>query len=62
MEQKCIQEQLRLHGIPVIEADLPYIQKLQHTIQVAHEPVEARTDLHKEVPLVVVDPEVVQFD
>lgn len=62
MEQKRIQEQLKLYGIPVIETDLPYIQQLQYTVQEAHKPVEARTNLHKEVPLVVVDPEVIQFD
>lgn len=62
MEQKCMKEQLQLRGISVIEADLPYIQKLLNTVEAAHAPVEANVDLHKEVPLVVVDPEVIQFD
>ncbi|UJL47731.1 hypothetical protein KFZ58_07705 [Virgibacillus sp. NKC19-16] len=62
MEQKRIKEQLKRQGIPVIEADLPYIQKLLLTIERAHAPVKANNNLHKEIPLVVVDPEVVQFD
>lgn len=62
MEQERIKAQLMMHGIPVIETDLPYIQRLLHTIREAHAPVEAYTNLHKEVPLLVGDPEVIQFD
>ncbi|WP_449354022.1 hypothetical protein ACUL41_11525 [Virgibacillus natechei] len=62
MEQKRMKEQLKLESIPVIETDLPYIQKLLQTIDRAHAPVKANTNLHKETPLVVVDPEVIQFD
>lgn len=62
MEQEGIKAQLMMHDILVIEANLPYIQRLLHTTREAHAPVEAYTNLHKEVPLLVVDPEVIQFD
>ncbi|GAA0453863.1 hypothetical protein [Alkalibacillus silvisoli] len=53
---------LALQGISVIREDIPYIQQLLNTIQELQIPIDLNPEIHEEVPLVVVDPEVIQFD
>lgn len=62
MQYMQIKHNLQQLGIPVMEEDIPYIRYMLRLIQEVHTPLEAEHDLYKEVPLVVVDPEVVQFD
>lgn len=57
-----VKQGLHIHGIPVIEADIPYINSVMTTIQQAQTPLVKQQGLHEEVPLVIVDPDVIQFD
>ncbi|MEB1808921.1 MAG: hypothetical protein LPK26_16805 [Bacillaceae bacterium] len=57
-----IRHSLHLNGMPVKEADLPYIQHVYHTIQQAQLPLKAQPDLSEEMPMTIVDPELIRHD
>ncbi|WP_216829701.1 hypothetical protein [Alkalihalobacterium elongatum] len=57
-----IRRSIHLHGIAVKEGDLPYIEHILHTIEQAQTPLKAKPDLNEEVPITIVDPELIRHD
>ncbi|GEN45492.1 hypothetical protein [Alkalibacillus haloalkaliphilus] len=53
---------LALQGIPVIREDVPYIQHMLNTIYELQLAVDDHPGIHEEVPMVVVDPDVIIYD
>jgi len=50
-----IRQGLYLHGIPVYEADVPYIQNLLSTVNQAQSSLDKFLDVNKETPITIVD-------
>lgn len=55
-----IKDKLCSLGISPIDMDIPYIKHILRTIQQAESTLYPYKDLHKEVPIVVVDPGVIK--
>lgn len=52
-----IRKSLYLQGLPVYEADIPYIYQLLYTINQAEGALHAFPDLNLETPITIVDKE-----
>ncbi|OLS38728.1 hypothetical protein BTR22_03500 [Alkalihalophilus pseudofirmus] len=57
-----IQQSLKLNNMEAIESDIPYIQKVLQAIRKAELTAVIPEDLNEEVPIVIVDPELIQYD
>ncbi|MED4017517.1 hypothetical protein [Sutcliffiella cohnii] len=57
-----IESSLQKHNIRVIEKDVPYLREMVSIIHQAQTPLENFPSINEEVPIVVVDPEVIKFD
>jgi len=55
-----IREGLNLHGIPVYEDDIPYIEFLLHTILQAQIELKKFPDLNDETPITIFDKELIR--
>ncbi|MBP1970477.1 hypothetical protein J2Z83_002598 [Virgibacillus natechei] len=52
-----LRQSLYLQGLPIYEADLPYIHHILYTINEAEAPLKAFPELNVEVPITIVDKE-----
>ena len=57
-----IKQSLTLHGVPVIQSDLPFILDVYRTILQEHNTLNVAQNIHEEVPIVVVDQDVIIYD
>lgn len=57
-----IKQHFSIHGIPINDADLPFIQHIHHTILQVSTPLTSQTELNQEVPITIVDPELILYD
>ncbi|AST90368.1 MULTISPECIES: hypothetical protein [Sutcliffiella] len=57
-----IEISLQKHNIRVIEKDVPYVREIVSIIHQAQASLEEFPTINEEVPIVVVDPEVIKFD
>jgi len=55
-----IKQELFLQGLPVCEADLPYIHNIMNTINLAQTALISYCDLNSVVPITVVDKELIR--
>ncbi|WP_163971838.1 hypothetical protein [Oceanobacillus halotolerans] len=53
----CLKQELYLQGLPIYEADIPYIHNILYTINLAQTSTDAFPHLNKEIPITVVDKE-----
>lgn len=53
----CLKRGLYVQGLPIYEADLPYISNILSTIKQTEASTDMFPDLNAEVPIVVVDKE-----
>lgn len=60
--ENYIKQSLHLHGMPVVEIDLPYIFDVLKTIYQEQTNLTKFLDLNEEVPIVVVDCGVIKHD
>lgn len=56
--EKYLRQGLYLQGIPVYDTDIPYIRSILSTINQTQAPLKAFPYLNKEMPIKVVDKEV----
>ncbi|GAE33972.1 hypothetical protein [Halalkalibacter akibai] len=57
-----IRKNLYLDAIPVAEADIPFIQQVLYSVYQAQTAVWTQRDLKDEVPITIVDSELIQYD
>ncbi|MRX73952.1 hypothetical protein GJU40_17615 [Bacillus lacus] len=61
-EAELLKKQLMDKGFPVHEGDIPYILMVLNSIKRAPSPFGRKTDLNEEVPVVIVDKELLKYD
>jgi hypothetical protein len=62
LNQTQIVYKLQMAGIPVFPGDIPYIYALLGTMHRNYLPLKNNQELHKTVPITIVDPKVIQND
>lgn len=52
-------QRLNSQGLSVYETDLPYIQSVLNTMNLAQAPLQLFANLNKEIPITIVDKELI---
>lgn len=59
-DANVIRQGLHLHGLPICETDIPYIQQIRCTMKLSQHALSAFPYLNMEVPITIVDKELLQ--
>ncbi|MBU9723543.1 MULTISPECIES: hypothetical protein [Bacillaceae] len=62
MDDKHLKQTLYLHGVPVIESDIPFIHEIVKTYHQAQTTLQFDLEEREEPPITIVDPEVITHD